>query len=96
VLTICDMGWRGTKIILETEMNGGEGQSSLGGHVGRNVVGDDGSLIAFYKPKGGHERGQKGMRVTVIVDLQCAGFEVERDPGVEMAKGRGGNGACVS
>jgi hypothetical protein len=52
-------------------------------------VGDDGSLGAFYRPKGGHKRGQEGMHLMTMVDLQCADFVVEGEMGAEMAEGRG-------
>jgi hypothetical protein len=62
-------------------VNGGGRQSSLGGHVGRSVVGDNGSLGAFYRPEGGQERGRDGMCLMAMVDLQCVGFKVEGGTG---------------
>jgi hypothetical protein len=85
VLTI---GW-------EVEMSGGGRQSSLGGHAGRTVVGNDDSLSAFYRLEGGQERGQERMRLTAMVDLQCIGFGVEGELGVETVEGRGGDEACI-
>jgi hypothetical protein len=57
--------------------------------------GGDDSLNAFYRPKGGQERGREGMCPTVMVDLQCVGFGAEVESGTEMVEGRGGDGACV-
>jgi hypothetical protein len=57
--------------------------------VGRSVVGDDGSLGAFYRPEGGQKRGRDGMRPTAMVDLHCVGFRVEGGIDAEMVKGRG-------
>jgi hypothetical protein len=59
------------------------------------MVGDGGSLSAFYRPEDRQERGQKGICLTTMVDLQCAGFRVEGELGAKMAKGRGGDGACI-
>jgi hypothetical protein len=53
VLTVGGVGRRGSRISWEAEMNGGGQQSSLGGHVGRSVVGDNVSLGAFYRPDNG-------------------------------------------
>jgi hypothetical protein len=86
VLTI---GW-------EVEMSGGGRQSSLGGHAGRTVVGDDDSLGAFYRLEGGHERGQEGMHLMAMVDLQCISFGVEGELGAETVEGRRGDEACIS
>jgi hypothetical protein len=69
---------------------GGPGWSSLGGHAGSSVVGDDSSFGAFYRSRGGQERGLEGMRPTAMVDLHCIDFGVEGEPGAEMAEGRGG------
>jgi hypothetical protein len=49
VLTFGGVGWRGSRIGWETEMNDGGRQPSLGGYAGRSVVGDGGSLGAFYR-----------------------------------------------
>jgi hypothetical protein len=77
-------------------MNGDMLHASFGGHVGRSVVGDNDPPGAFYKPEGGYERGEKGMRSTTMVDLQCVDFRVEGELGAEMTEGKGEDGACVS
>jgi hypothetical protein len=48
-------------------MNSGVRQSSLGGDVGRCVVGDDRSLGAFYRSEARHERIREGMHLTAMV-----------------------------
>jgi hypothetical protein len=70
-------------------MNDGGQQSLLGGHAVRSAVGDGGSLGEFYRAEGGQERGREGMRSTEMVDLQCNGFRVEGELGIEMVEGRG-------
>jgi hypothetical protein len=85
VLTVCGAGRWGCGINWEAEMNGGGQQSSLGGHAGSNVVGDDGSLGAFYRPEGEQERGRERMCPTAMVDLQCVDFGVEGEPRAETA-----------
>jgi hypothetical protein len=77
-------------------MNDGGQQSLLGGHAVRSAVSDGGSLGAFYRAEGGQERGREGMRSTEMVDLQCNGFRVEGELGIEMVEGRGGDEACIS
>jgi hypothetical protein len=69
-------------------MKSGGQQSSLEGHAGRSVVGDDGSLSAFYRLEGRQKRAWEGMRLTVMLDLQCVSFRVEGEPGAETAEGR--------
>jgi hypothetical protein len=49
MLTFGSMGRWGSRIGWEVEMNDDGQQSSLGGHVGKSVVGDSGSLGAFYR-----------------------------------------------
>jgi hypothetical protein len=45
--------------------------------VGRSVFRDNDSRNDFYRLEGGHERGQEGMRSTMMVDLQCIDIRVE-------------------
>jgi hypothetical protein len=80
MLTIGGVGRRGSGIGWEAQMNGGGRKSSLGGHVGRSVVGDNSSLGASYRPEGEQKRGREGMCLTVMVDLQCVSFRIEGEP----------------
>jgi hypothetical protein len=75
---------------------GSRHQSSLGGRVGRSVVGDSGSLGAFYRLEGGQERGREGMHPTTMIDLQCINFGVEGKLGAKIAEKRGCDAACIS
>jgi hypothetical protein len=46
----------------------------IGRTCGNECGGGGSSLGVFYRPEGGQERGQEGMCVTTMVDLQCVGF----------------------
>jgi hypothetical protein len=95
VLTVDGLEWQASGIDWEAEMNGGERQSLFGGHAGKSVVGDGGSLDAFYRLEGRPGQGPEGMRPMAIVDLKCFTFGVEGVPWAETVEGRGGDGACI-
>jgi hypothetical protein len=59
-------------------------------------VGANDTLGTFYRPEGDQERGQQGMCLKAMLNLQCVSFGVEGEPGAETAKGMRGDEACVS
>jgi hypothetical protein len=54
------------------------------------------SLDAIYRLEGGQEWGREGMRLTMMVNLQCVNFGVEGKLRAETTEERGGDRACIS